>query len=424
MLFAHTVAVDLPQEPRSPNHANAQALDRLRRRWLWTALLYALCLAGGYWFLATAWQPAPAGRWLFWAGLATVVELGVLWWVLPQNHPPASATLLPTFGYGTALTLFCGLMLALLAGFLFAPQPPGLLAWLPALIYTVARLVDYVDGYVARITRHETKLGSTLDMEFDGLGVLIAILLCIQYGKIPLWYLPLALSRQLFIAGIWWRTRRGKPVYEMTPSGNRRITAGFQTAFVSVMLWPIFTPPLTTLAAVVFALPLLASFGRDWLVVSGVLDPASPGYQRGLALIKSVIEGWLPLLCRVLGTVMAVLVLLHDELGLDGWAEATAAAWPAAPEWLLQAVMLLAWAALPCFLLGILGRVAAVPLIALAMLDITAFGLRWTDNGLLFITAVVVAHAGSGRLAIWRPEEAILNKRPGERPSQENAVAA
>jgi CDP-diacylglycerol--glycerol-3-phosphate 3-phosphatidyltransferase len=410
-MAAHSVAIRVPPDPGAHNR---QALDRLRRRWLLTTLVYAAGLAGGYWFLYTAWQPAQAIRWLAWAGLAMVVELVVLWRNLPQNHPPDGAALLPTFGYGTALTLLCGLLLSLLAGFLFAPQPAGLLGWLPALLYTVARMVDYVDGYVARITHHETKLGSILDIEFDGLGVLIAILLGIQYGKLPLWYLPLALSRQLFIAGIWWRKRWGKPVYEMAPSANRRIIAGFQTGFVSVMLWPVFTPPLTTLAAVLFALPLFFSFLRDWLVVSGAIDPGTPNYQRGRAIAKALIEGWLPLVCRLLGTAMALIILAQELPGFPGWRAYFVQAGVTSPDGLLWGLSALFVIALPFFLLGIVGRVAALVLVGMGMLDITATELYWSDNAWLFIASVVVAHAGSGRLALWRPEEAILHRRPGE----------
>lgn len=389
------------------------AMSRLRRRWLVTAGLFVAALLASYAFLAEAWTATHAVWWLAWAGAAAVVELAVLWRILPHNHRPHQIHLLPSFGYGTALTLLCGLMLVLLAGFLFAPRPDGWLAWLPALVYTVARLVDYVDGYVARITDHETKLGGILDMEFDGLGVLIAVGLGIWYGALPLWYLPLAVSRQLFIGGIWWRERRGLPVYEMTPSANRRIIAGYQTAFISLALWPIFTPPVSTLAAVIFALPLLASFVRDWLVVSGALDPARREYQTTRARVKAWIEGRLPLLARVVGGVIAAWLLLrHVPLWQSFLAQQGVAAF-----WSTALIALGVMALLP-FVLGVLGRLAALPLMALAWLDIAAVGLSWQDNAWLFITAAIVTHAGSGRLALWQPEEAILHRRPGRSPSE------
>lgn len=407
----NTAATDL--DPSQP-HPDPLVLRGLRLRWGITALLYGLALIGGYRLLAEAWSPPRAQGWLLWAGPAAAIELAVLWWILRHNHPPDRSTLRPTFGYGTVLTLLCGLLLALTAGFLFAPRPPGWLAWMPALLYTVARLVDYVDGYVARITHHETKLGSILDMEFDGFGILIAIGLAIQYGTLPLWYLPLALARQIFIAGIWWRERRGLPVYAMTPSAARRIIAGFQTGFVSVMLWPVFTPPLTTLAAVIFALPLALSFLRDWGVVSGMLDPTGPRYVAVRSTIKNLIEGRLPLVCRVVGSGLAVAILLRELPGFPHWQPLLAQSGLAAPRALLWLWSMIFLAALLPYLLGIVGRAAALALVGLACLDITAAGLDWSDNAWLLIAAIIVTHAGSGQWAIWQPEEAILNKRPGD----------
>lgn len=410
-MSAGTAALETAADPSG---SNLQALRRLRLRWAFTALIYAGALAGGYWLLRDAWQPSRAGGWLLWAGLAALVELAILWGSLRHNHPPDSPILRAGFGYGTALTLLCGLLLALVGGFLFAPRPPGWLAWMPALLYTVARLVDYIDGYVARITQYETKLGGILDMEFDGLGILVAIVLAIQYGALPLWYLPLALARQIFIAGLWWRERRGLPVYAMTPSAARRIIAGFQTGFVSVMLWPVFVPPLTTLAAVVFALPLALSFARDWGVVSGMIDPTGPRYLRRRAALKALIEGWLPLCCRVAGTGVALLILAAELPHFPTWQPHLTQSGVADPRrllWLWSAVFLLAL--LP-YLLGILGRVAALAMVGLACLDISAAGLDWGGNAWLLIAAIVVAHAGSGRWAAWRPEDPILYKRPGD----------
>ena len=406
-----TAAVQLPNN--LPTNRNAQALRRLRWRWLATALIYGAALWGGYALLRGQWSGEWAVWWLGWAAVTMLLELGVLWLVLPSNHRAANDTLLPSFGYGTTLTLLCGMLLFLMAGFLFAPRPPGWLAWLPALLYMVARLVDYVDGYVARITNHETKLGGILDMELDGFGVLIAIVLGIQYGALPLWYLPLALSRQLFIFGIWLRERRGLPVYEMTPSGNRRIVAGYQTGFLSLALWPSFQPPLSTVAATVFALPLLASFGRDWLVVSGALDPSSASYQRGRLWAKDLLEGWLPLLARLVCFVLTAILLWGEVSDFPTWLpHLQAAGWSNASFWLWLLVIVAIPSAI-AILLGVLGRLVALPLMALAWLDVAANGVEWTGNVWLFVAAAIVTHAGSGHFALWRPEEPILNTRPG-----------
>ena len=130
-----------------------------------------------------------------------VVQMGILWWALPANRPEGTGLLFRSLGYANGMTLARGLLTCLLAGFLFGPDPVGLLAWAPAVLYTLERVIDFFDGFVARVTRRETRLGAILDIEFDGIGILVAVALAIQYGKLPSWYLILGLGRQLFVLG-------------------------------------------------------------------------------------------------------------------------------------------------------------------------------------------------------------------------------
>jgi CDP-diacylglycerol--glycerol-3-phosphate 3-phosphatidyltransferase len=203
-------------------------LVSLRRRWWLMALLFVSFLWFGYQLLVTRWQSAFAWRWVIVAACVLAYELGLLWRGLKDNHRPDEARLLPTLGVGNVLTMVRGLALGLLAGFIFLPWPSGRLAWLPALLYTLAILTDYFDGYLARITHHATVLGETLDIEFDALGILVATSLAVHYHQLPWWYLLIGFSRYLYLSGIWWRKRRGQPVNDLPPSVHRRIIAGTQ----------------------------------------------------------------------------------------------------------------------------------------------------------------------------------------------------
>ncbi|MCX6050375.1 MAG: CDP-alcohol phosphatidyltransferase family protein [Chloroflexi bacterium] len=384
---------------------NRQSLVHLRWRWGMVATIYTAGLLLGYGFLRQQWQSGRETQWLSVAAAAMIIQLSIFWWALHLNHRPAEANLFPFLGYGNMMTLTRGLCAALLAGFLFTPRPTAVLAWVPAILYTLERLLDYFDGYVARITGQETKLGAILDMEFDGLGFLIAILLCIQYGQLPIWYLVLGLARQLFVAGLWLRQRWQKPIYPLPPSTNGRLIAGFQTSFVSVVLWPVLSPQITLLACYLFAIPLLYSFGRDWLVVSGILDADSHAYQTGRTAIKQFFEGWLPVFTRVVGALIAVQILWRV------WGEAPLLNGSA----LLQEFFLLWVVAVLMVFLGVIGRIGALALVALACVEIGVTGLQWTANGLLLVCAIIVLHLGTGRFALWQPEERILRLKIGAR---------
>ena len=374
---------------------------------------FSLCSPGiGYWPLPPS-PPTPRVGSILAAAVSAVV-LAILWRSLPHNRRSGERTLFPTLGPATWLTFLSGLLVSWLAGFLFSPWPAGWLAWLPALLYLTSRIIDLFDGYVARRTRRATVAGAMLDIEFDGLGLLIAVALAVQYGQIPVWYLPLAVSRQLFVAGMWWRTRRGKTVHELPPSDNRRITAGCQTSFIAVVLWPILSPPATSLAAAVFAIPLLASFGRDWLVVSGAIDAGSPTYQRVRDVAKRIAEWWLPFAARVAGTATAVILLLRAAPNFTTWEVYFYGFGLQDLRTAVTVAAAISAVSLPFFALGIVGRLAAIVVFGLATLDIQASGLLWNSNALLLICAIVVFHFGSGCCALWQPEEPLLHTRMGE----------
>ncbi|MBW7881146.1 MAG: CDP-alcohol phosphatidyltransferase family protein [Caldilineaceae bacterium] len=392
-------------------HQNRQSLTTLRLQWLTATTIYAVVLLVGYRYTLQAWHSVDAIQWLILATATAFVQMGILWWALQYNHRPTEATLLSFLGYGNSLTLVRGLLTCLLAGFLFAPLPTALLAWAPAVLYSLERLVDFFDGYVARVTNRETKLGSILDIEFDGLGILIAVALAVQYGKLPAWYLVLGVARQLFVAGMWLRHRQGLPVAELPPSDHRRVIAGFQTGFISVTLWPILSPQITLLAGYLFAIPLIFSFGRDWLVVSGVIDAGSPIYQKVRTYAKQFLEGWLPLAARLGGTGLALYMLWPTGTVFSGKASSIAWAGGGAHPLITAEPHIWAVAAL-LLLLGVVGRLAAVVLVALACADMLASGL-YLGNELLLACAIIVAHLGSGKFALWKPEEHFIHTRLG-----------
>ncbi len=382
----------------------------LRWRWALVAVLWLAAWLGGYLLLRSQW--AYAGRWAVLAIPLLLYGLWVLWRGLPLNHRAGETAVLPTLGWGNSLTLSRGLAMALLSGFLFSPWPTGGFAWLPMLLYTSASVVDYLDGYVARVTNHATALGAQLDMEFDGLGMLLITLLAVGYGQLPLWYLPLGLARYLFIFGLWWRRQRGLPLYEMTESIHRRIFAGFQMGFMSAVLWPIVPPMGATIAGTLFATATAVSFLRDWLVVSGRLDPASAGYKRWQRRVVWLTRQALPPLLR--GVLLGTAVLLLRTLSLPP------APWVALlADWRLPAPGALAAASLVLFIvglaligLGVLGRLFSLLLVFPIAFDFISQGPN-TLNGTVLACAITLLLLGTGPFSLWRPEEYFLSRRFG-----------
>jgi CDP-diacylglycerol--glycerol-3-phosphate 3-phosphatidyltransferase len=274
------------------------------------------------------------------------------------------------------------------AGFLFVPAPEGILRWAPPILYTTAIVADLFDGVLARRANFATLLGARLDIELDGLGVLLALLLAVHLGQLSPWFIAVGLARPLFAVGLWWRRRQGLPTFELPPSRHRKLLAGIQMGFLSAALWPVLGPQALTLIGVCVLLPTVVGFGRDWLVVSGRIVPSGRAYELLDRWNDTVVVKGLPLLLRLLMPAAFVSLWLYDPL-------------------LESAVILFAMMGMASIAVGVLGRVGAILLII-------AVGVHAAIHGLDPLTSILLAGAssilvfGTGPASLWKPEEAYI----------------
>jgi CDP-diacylglycerol--glycerol-3-phosphate 3-phosphatidyltransferase len=368
-------------------------------RWQWSFLL-AFCLAilgFAYSLLSRAWDAAYARQWLAQAAAFSIFPLWVAFRGLPANHRKGETGLLPTLGAGNLLSITRGLLIAWLAGFLLLPRPGGYLGWVPGSLFSLMILADIFDGYLARSHDQVTLLGDQLDMNFDGIAVLVGSLLLVQYGQSPGWYVLVGLARYLFLMGSWLRRRRELPVYDLPENPVRRQLAGSQMGFIAVLLFPAFAPPGTRLAAALFALPFLAGFLLDWLAVIG----------RRVDLSGWKLSIWLPVAFRILVASLVVVWLTRDysigmlSSGLLGTAPGT---------WML--VLAIAGSAMVAF--GAAGRLAALGVL-FSMGISQQFGELGAAQIWIILAATAVFYLGTGPYSLWVPERTVLIKRPGEK---------
>ncbi|MGW8187771.1 MAG: CDP-alcohol phosphatidyltransferase family protein, partial [Desulfobacterales bacterium] len=273
-------------------------------------------------------------------------------------------------------------------------------AWLPGVIYITAALLDLVDGIVARHTDYVTRLGERLDTLFDALGLLTAVLAGIALNQLPLFYLAAALAYYVFSAGIRLRRRTGRLVIPLKPRPAARLVAGLNMGFLATALLPIYRPPATTIVAMVFMVPFLAGFLRDWLVVSGRI-------KTGSSQPAAWEEKWRCVFRKRLPVVLRAVVLLSFLAAL----EKTSAFFNQNVEGpfyffgpIARSILLLSVAMVS---LGVMGRLAALPILLLSGLWISrqANDPMWC---LLMVAAAASLITGSGNLSLWRPEEKYL----------------
>lgn len=386
---------------------NQLALTRLQKHcWVYIILSMVFMSLGGLW-LAQVWQVGYAQIWIALTAGVLAYQAWLLRTSLRENHRLGEIRLFSGLGWGNIASLARGVMFAGLTGFLLLPIPPDKLSWIPAGLYTVGALIDYLDGYFARITNQVTRLGEILDMSLDGWGLLVASILAVRYGQVPGWYILAGAARYLYLAGLGFRKRMGWAVTELPPNAARRPFAGLQMGFAFTMLWPIFRPPGTFHAAAIFTLPFLVNFLLDWLVVSQTLDAHRLVSWRGL---KRFAVRWLPLGLRLA-------VFASVALPLAGW-------WPGLqadagrglPPTVGIIVMALEYIVVALILVGAAGRIAAIA--GMIALGIHQFYTPLSGLQLMLIYGYgAILYLGTGVYSAWKPEDRLIYRRAGEKPA-------
>jgi CDP-diacylglycerol--glycerol-3-phosphate 3-phosphatidyltransferase len=254
-------------------------------RWRFRLIAVWFALAAGAFALAVtrAFGARAGGLWLLTAAPVMCYQLWFLrQWLDLAGSSETDAVSSGTIGVATAVTLGRGWLYAGVAGFLFVVPPTGSVwRWLPVAWYGAGAALDWVDGLLAKTVGRRSELGSKLDMAFDTVGFLVAPLVAVVWGRLPVWYLSISAARYLFKAGRGWRLSRGRPVYDLPPSRVRRPLAGLQMAFITAALLPVVPVSIVAPAAAVVVTPSLLVFARDYLVVTGRLGAASsPAAER------------------------------------------------------------------------------------------------------------------------------------------------
>ena len=397
---------------------NIFTLQRLQKAWWVVFLFYLILIMGWFSGLSIAWQPTGALKWLLPAAAVNAYVLWLLWKALKKNYHPLTKILLPDLGYANWLTLLRGFLIGTLAGFLFQTTPitaerSNWLAWTPGAIYILAAVLDYFDGYVARITQHETRLGEWLDTKIDALGLLIAPVLAIGYGRLPIFYIAVGLAYYLFQFGIWYRKKNDRPVIKLEPHPAKRMIAGFQMGLVALALLPVFSGPVMTIAALIFMIPLLAGFLRDWLVVCGYVGINHLQQTRWDHPIDLLITKLLPVFLRFVIGVAGIFFFYHTVTTLfTGQEIVSSTQLYLSKPYDLHELLITAIAAL-MVVFGIIPRIAAL------LISIFLAGTLTTWNSspglfFLFSCAAALMLTGSGFLSTWHPEDTLLLERQGE----------
>ena len=73
--------------------------------------------------------------------------------------------------------------------------------WIMNIIFIVASITDKLDGYIARSRNMVTTFGKFLDPLADKILVLSALVMLVEFGKIPAWIPIIVLAREFLVSG-------------------------------------------------------------------------------------------------------------------------------------------------------------------------------------------------------------------------------
>ena len=73
--------------------------------------------------------------------------------------------------------------------------------WIMEIIFIVASITDKLDGYIARSRNQITTFGKFLDPIADKILVLTAMIILVEYTKIPAWIPVIVLFREFLVSG-------------------------------------------------------------------------------------------------------------------------------------------------------------------------------------------------------------------------------
>ena len=174
--------------------------------------------------------------------------------------------------------------------------------WFALVLFVLAALTDYVDGYLARAWKQESAFGAAMDPIADKALVLIALLVINGFSGIVAWILlpsALIIFREVFVSGL--REVLGDKARLLKVTGLAKWKTMVQMVAIAVLFSRgIFEHYL-----------VMQTFGMDETIVFAILDGTEPdvlglkwkfiGMQWGewigigllwLAATLTIITGW------------------------------------------------------------------------------------------------------------------------------------
>jgi len=161
----------------------------------------------------------------------------------------------------------------------FAAQSPGRSQW-AALIFIMASLTDWFDGYIARRWEQVTLFGKFIDPVADKLLVLAALIMLVEFKRVDSWIAIVIIGRDLAITGLRAIASSMGIVIAAKEMGKYKTTVQIVAIILLILDYPIFIFERSFdlhywgtvgiwLAAILSLISALEYFFRFWRHIKG-----------------------------------------------------------------------------------------------------------------------------------------------------------
>lgn len=123
--------------------------------------------------------------------------------------------------------------------------------FIAGLVFTIASITDYLDGYLARKHNLITSFGEFFDPMADKLLVIAALIMLVQANTVPGWVVVIIVSRELLVTGlrVLLATQSGKVMAAAWPGKIKTFTQMFAIIFYLFddIGFALFNIPISTI---------------------------------------------------------------------------------------------------------------------------------------------------------------------------------
>jgi len=155
-----------------------------------------------------------------------------------------------TFNIPIALTWLRIVLIPVFVGVYYLPDgwlSPAMQNWLAMVVFALAAITDWLDGYLARRWGEVSAFGAFLDPVADKLMVAAALIMLVQLGRADSWLAIIIIGREIAISALReWMAQLGKSTSVAVAFIGKVKTAAQMVAIIALLLWEPVIPGVST----------------------------------------------------------------------------------------------------------------------------------------------------------------------------------